>query len=357
MLKYSVRILTAMLFFSVAVFCGDTPKNIIFMVGDGMGINYVSASVLSMKEDQFTRFTTTGFSVTCSADALITDSAAGATAFAIGERTNNGMISMLPDKSTLKTVVESAEEKGMATGIISTSSITHATPACFYAHVESRKMEYEIAEFLVNSGVEVAIGGGTQFFLPAGKGGERTDDKNIVAEMKEKGYEYFDDVKELKEYSGDKNILSLLAPKGVEKALERNYTLGELTSVAINQLEKSDNGFFLMIEGSQIDWAGHANDQEYALGEVKDFNTAIKAVLDFAEKDGNTLVIVTADHETGGMSIVEGDIDGSNMEMTFGTGHHTPVLVPIFAYGPGSEKMTGIKKNNEIGQYLLSFYK
>ncbi|GJQ63501.1 MAG: hypothetical protein SCALA702_25540 [Melioribacteraceae bacterium] len=357
MLKYSVRVLTAMLLFSVAVFCGDTPKNIIFMVGDGMGVHYVSASVLTMEDDQFTRFTTSGLSVTCSADALITDSAAGATAFAIAKRTNNGMISMLPDKTILKTVLELAEEKGYLTGVISTSSITHATPACFYAHVESRKMEYEIAEFLVDSGVEVAIGGGTKFFLPEGKGGERNDAKNIVATMKEKGYEYFDNVKELKEYSGDKKILSLLASNGLEKAHDRDYTLGELSSKAINRLSNGENGFFLMIEGSQIDWAGHANDQEYAMGELEDFNTALKAVLDFAEKDGNTLVIVTADHETGGMSIVEGNLDGSGMEMAFGTGHHTPVLVPIFSYGPGSEKMTGIKQNTDIGEYLRSFYK
>jgi len=357
MFKFFSRVFIAMLFTGMALFCGSTPKNIILLIGDGMGVNYVTTSVLSLENDQFLRFTTSGFSVTCSADNLITDSAAGGTALSAGARTNNGVISQDPSLKNLKTVVEYAEEKGLSTGVISTSSITHATPASFYAHVESRKMENEIAEFLPESGVDVAIGAGNNFFLPAGKGGERTDGKNIVDVLTGKGYKYFNDIKALESYSGDDKIISLLAPKSLEVATKRDYTLGQLTKVGLDHLSKSENGFFLMVEGSQIDWGGHANDQGYATGELKDFNTAIKEALDFAEKDGNTLVIVTADHETGGMSIIEGNLDGTGIEMGWTTKHHTPGMVPIFSYGPGSEYLTGIKQNFQIGQYIISFYK
>lgn len=358
MSKFISRVFLAMLLTSVALFCGDKPKNIILLIGDGMGDDQVTTSVLTLENDQFTRFTTSGFSVTCSADNLITDSAAGGTAYAVGEKTNNGYIGFSTDEKPLKSVLEYAEEKGFSTGIVVTCGITHATPASFYAHVVSRKMENEIAEFLPESGIDVAIGAGQEFFLPKGEGnGEREDGKNVVKVLEDKGYNYISDVNELKNYDDDKPVVGLIEKSSFPHFADRDYNLGELTNVAIKKLSKNEDGFFLMVEGSQIDWGGHANDQEYVVGELKDFNTALKAALDFAEEDGNTLVVVTADHETGGMSIIEGDRDGSDIKMSFNTKHHTPQMVPVFAFGPGSEFLTGIKQNSDIGKYLIQFYK
>ncbi len=358
MLKRILLILTAALFSSAAVLCNgeNTPKNVIFLIGDGMGNAYVSASVHSDKNAQFRNFSTVGLVVTCSADKLITDSAASGTALSSGTRTYNGAIGVDMQKKNLKSVLEFAEENGYSTGLISTSSITHATPAAFYGHVTSRGEQDSIAVQMVASGVDVAIGAGRDFFLPKGNGGKREDGKNVVDELKKKGYEYFDTFEALKNYSGDAPLLGLLADKSIEKATARDYNLGQLTSIAIDKLSKKDKGFFLMIEGSQIDWAGHANMQDYAEGELKDFNTAIKAALDFAKKDGNTLVVVTADHETGGMAIYSGNKDGSDLEFKFASKGHTPEMVPVFSTGPGENNFRGIMENYQIGETLINFF-
>jgi alkaline phosphatase len=148
---------------------------------------------------------------------------------------------------------------------------------------------------------------------------------------------------------------ALIDSDGVAKASERNYTLGDLTKIAISNLSQNKNGFVLMIEGSQIDWAGHGNNSEYILSELKDFDTAINAALDFAEDNGNTLVVVTADHETGGLSINGGTKNGKNLELKYTTKGHTGNMVGVFAYGPGEEQFRGIYENYMIGRKLIHF--
>jgi alkaline phosphatase len=338
----------------INVYSQSPPKNIIIMIGDGMGVNYVTSSVLSLKNDPFRRFTTTGFSVTCSADNLITDSAAGGTAIATGQRTNNYFISIHPEtEAPLLTILEYAERINKSTGIVVTSSITHATPASFVAHVKHRNMEIEIAKYFTELDLEVVIGGGSKFFMPKSLGGDRTDEQNLITGLTGRGYSYYKNYDELKNNKPEGKFYALLEPNGLLKAEDRNYSLSDLVKIALGNLSKDEDGFILMIEGSQIDWAGHQNNQDYLLSEQKDFNGAINTVLDFAEQNGETIVIVTADHETGGMGIVDGNPDGCDLDVEFLNKHHTADMVGIFAKGPGEGEFSGVMDNYMIGRKLF----
>ena len=319
-----------------------------------MGVNYVSASVLSFKNDPFRRFTTSGFSVTCSADKLVTDSAAGATAIATGYRTNNLWISLDPKTAKpLFTIFEFAEKLNKSTGIVVTSSVTHATSAAFATHVKDRGMELEIAKQFTQLDIEVVIGGGTKFFTPKSLGGNRTDELTLISGLIEKGYKYYKNYEELKKNKPADKFYALFEPAGLPKAADRNYSLGDLVKIALDNLSKDKDGFVLMIEGSQIDWAGHQNNQDYLLSEMEDFNSAINIVLDFAEKNKETLVVVTADHETGGMNIVDGDANGCDLDLKFLNKDHTANMVGIFAKGPGEDEFSGVMDNFMIGRKLF----
>jgi alkaline phosphatase len=313
-----------------------------------MGTNYVSASVLSMDNDPFRKFPVAGFSVTCSKDKLITDSAAGATAFATGYRTNNHWLAVNPETGKpMTTLFEIAEKMGKSTGVVVTSTVTHATPAAFFSHITDRDKENEIAQQYSKTDVDVVIGGGFKFF------GKREDKINLVDTLKNHGYNFFSDFKDLSSDKSGKNLYALLSDDGLPHADKRNYSLSELTKIALENLKKNKKGFVLVVEGSQIDWAGHDKDQHYAMTELKDFNGAINTALEFAEKDGNTLVIVTADHETGGMSIVSGNRDGSDLKLGFIVGDHTAAMVGVFAKGPGQELFSGVYDNYMIGRKLI----
>ena len=338
----------------VIVYSNPSPKNIIILIGDGMGVSYVSSSVLSLKNDPFRRFTTIGFSVTCSADNLITESAAGATAIATGYRTNKLVMSMHPETGKpLLTILELAERLNKSTGVVVTSSVTHATPGAFVAHVKNRNMEVEIAKQFTDMDIEVVIGGGTKFFAPKSLGGDRTDELNLISGLIGKGYKYYKNYNELKKNKTPGKFYALLEANGLPKASDRDYSLSDLVKLAIENLNQDKNGFVLMIEGSQIDWAGHQNNQDYLLSEMSDFNGAINTVLDFAEQNGETLVIVTADHETGGMGIVDGDPDGCNLDLDFLNKDHTAAMVGIFAKGPGEEEFGKVMDNYMLGRKLF----
>ncbi len=302
----------------------------------------------------FRRFTTTGFSVTRSADNLITDSGAGATAIATGYSANDLAISVNPvTNKPLFTIFELAEKFKKSTGIVVTCSITHATPAAFVSHVKDRSEELEIAKQETDGKTDLFIGGGTKFFTPKSLGGERNDEINLISKIKDNGYTFYNTYNKLKDIAPKNKFYALFEPEGLPKAEERDYSLGDLTKIALDYLSKQNNGFVLMVEGSQIDWAGHANDENYLLSEMEDFNTAINAALDFAEKDGQTLVLVTADHETGGMNIVNGNLDGSKVDLTFSTKHHTADMVGIFTKGSGEKEFEGIMDNYMIGRKLF----
>lgn len=317
-----------------------------------MGVNYVAASFFDDVHNPYREFKSIGLANTASLDRLITDSGAGATVLATGYRTINRYISVDSSGNPLKTFLQIAKEKNKSTGIVVTSSVTHATPAAFYAHIDDRGRETDIAYQLSTANIDVIIGGGTQFFLPDVLGGSRKDDINVIEKMKTYGYKLFHSFDFDKVVQTEK-VLCLMEKNGLKPASERKHNLGDFTSAAIENLKSNPNGFVLMIEGSQIDWAGHDNKQDYLLSEMRDFNTAILAALNYAKEDNNTLVVITADHETGGMAIIGGNTDGSNLKLGFVSKSHTAGFVPVFSFGPSEELFTGILENYEIGRKLF----
>lgn len=329
---------------------GKKPKNIIILIGDGMGLNDVTAEYMLNKENAFRRFKSTGFSITCSADKLITDSAAGATALSTGCRTNNGFIGVDSLGGRLKTILEFAHEKGLSTGLVVTSTITNATPAGFSAHIKNRAEEIEIARQLSEGNIDVAIGGGLRSFVPD----SAKKNPDLIKRLKERGYKFFPTVKELTSYGGHGRYFALLEGDNLKPAKSRDYSLADLMGAAINNLRHNKKGFVLMVEGSQIDKGGHAKDQEKVLNEMGDFDKAVNLALDFAQKDGNTLVVVTADHETGGISLTGGEKNSSNLKLTFISGDHTANMVGVFSYGPGEENFRGINENFQVGRKLIN---
>jgi len=326
-------------------------KNIILMIGDGMGISQVYAAY-KVKNDNtaMARCKIIGLVNTSSADELITDSAAAGTAIATGKKTNNGHIGVLPSGEKLKTILEIAEKHGKASGLIATSAITHATPASFIAHHPSRH-EYEaLAMDFLQTEVDVFFGGGKAHF------GAREDGLNLLDSLQNKGYNLIYNYEEIDDARGSL-IAGLFGEKHLPKHLEgRGDYLDKASMKAIEVLDQNENGFFLMIESSQIDWGGHDNDQEYVVDETAEFDNLVGKVLDFAEKNGETLVIVTSDHETGGFTIVDGKLKGDSLVGHFSTEHHTPVFVPLFAYGPGAEEFGGLYENTAIFDKMVQAF-
>jgi alkaline phosphatase len=324
-----------------------TPKNIILLIGDGMGLSQITAGMYANGNKlNLERFPVTGLMKTHSSSHLITDSAAGATAFSCGCKTYNGAIGVTKSKKPCLTILEQAEKNGLATGLIATSSITHATPASFIAHVNSRAETEDIARFFLETELDLFIGGGMNAFNQ-----RKTDTRDLYKELVSKGYNLS---------SFQENKLSALTPSpkqpfgwfsafGEPDSVQagRDY-LPIAARMAPDFLKKrSEKGFFMMLEGSQIDWACHAKDAPRAVAEMLDFDAAVGEILKFAEADGNTLVIVTADHETGGMALEQGD-GFDVIDYDFTTGHHTASMVPVFAYGPGSEQFNGVMDNTDI---------
>ncbi len=323
------------------------PKNIILMIGDGMGIAQISASMyLNPKGLFLERFPVVGLQKTFSGDNVITDSAAGATAIACGVKTYNNAIGLDMDTLPVKSILELSNEKGLATGMITTSSIVHGTPGPFLAHVRHRQFKEQIALNYLNTDVDLLVGGGKQYFDR-----RKTDERNLYKELKEKGYyvsDYFKrDIFEMN-ISSKRKFIFFTADDDAPSAISGRKYLPFISPLGAKFLRKrSEKGFFLMIEGSQIDWGGHANDADMMVRELDDFNKTIGRILKFAEKDKETLVIVTADHECGGFAIN----NGSTVEEivpAFTSNGHTADLIPVFAYGPKSELFNGIYDNTDI---------
>lgn len=329
----------------------DRPiKNIIFLIGDGTGLAQITTGQYALVgPDGLLHLQTmpvTGFVKTHSSDNLITDSASGATAYSCGLKTYNGAIGVDPDQIPCKTILEMAEEKGLSTGLVSTSSITHATPASFAAHQPQRSMQMQIAEDFATSGVEVFLGGGVKWF----DGDLRSDSLDLLAQFEEAGYEILLNESDLQNSTANL-LLGLFAEDGMERK-EGEPSSALMTQKALDVLSQNEDGFFLMVEGSQIDWAGHGNNTEYLINEVRDFDEAVKAALDFAQKDGETLVVLTADHETGGMTLQSQKEDGDAIEIFWTSGYHTGTPVPLMAYGPYATEFMGWRDNTYVGKKL-----
>ncbi len=321
------------------------------MIGDGMGVAQIYAGITAHKDAlNIERFHSIGFHKNQSADNYVTDSGRGATAFAIGYKTYNGAIGVDGNKMSHPSILETAEKNGRASGLVVTCSVTHATPACFIAHQPSRQMVEDIAADFLKTDIDVFIGGGRKHFTT------RADGKNLIDALKAMNYQVANSMEEIEKISSGK-LAGFLADVEQPKISEgRGDQLLRSTKTALNILNQNKNGFFMMIEGSQIDWGGHANDTQYIINEMLDFDKVIGAVLDFAEKDGNTLVIITADHETGGFSLVGGDMSAGTVEGKFTTKDHTGVMIPVFAYGPAEETFSGIYQNNTIYDKMMSAF-
>lgn len=323
-------------------FKSTKPTNVILMIGDGMGTAQVYAGKTANKGNLFLdNFKHTGFSLTYSSEDYVTDSAAGGTAMACGIKTYNAAIGVDIHKKPVKTILEKAADKKIGTGLVSTSSITHATPASFIAHQPHRNMYEEIAADFLKSDIDLFIGGGFDHFT------KRKDGKNLVVELEQKAYTVLQDIHHIKQFKKGK-LAGFTASEHNGRVGVRKDMLQIASQTALNVLSQNKKGFFLMIEGSQIDWGGHDNDLTYIVEEMLDFDKAIGVVLEFAAKNQNTLVIVTADHETGGLTLNKGDLEQGTIAAKFTTGKHTGVMVPIFAFGPGADQFTGIMENTDI---------
>lgn len=326
--------------------------NVILLIGDGMGISQLSAAFYyGETESNFARFRELGLINTSSSSDKITDSGAGGTALSCGVKTYNGSIGVNVDSLPTPNIVEKLSEKNYNTGVISTSSITHATPACFYAHVVNRGMQDNIAVQLVNSDIDFFAGGGSSFFS------NRKDSIDLIKKLSDNDFIINAKVSSGQFSSKDKYGF-LLAEEGMPTMLEnRGEFLPEYTGYALDYLSHLGESFFIMVEGSQIDWAGHSNNAEYLIAEMLDFDSTVGVALDFAETDKHTLVIVLADHETGGFTLASNDGDYSEIKPSFATYGHSTTLIPVLAYGPGAENFKGIYQNNEIFNKILDLAK
>ena len=328
------------------------------MIGDGMGLAHITAARLHARgaggELAIDRLPVTGHARTHSATEVITDSAAAATALATGIRTRNRRLAVAPDGRHALTILEAAHDRGLATGLVATSTITHATPAAFAVHVNDRGDEMAIAAQMIEAGVDVLLGGGRSMFLPREHaGGRRDDGRNLLDEARTRGYAVVDSATGLSASTADRVIGLFRDGPMPDSATEP--TLATLTASAINRLSRDPDGFLLMVEGSQIDWASHENDGGRMLAEMARFDEAIAAALEFAGHDGRTLLVVTGDHETGGVAIRGGDMVGGNVDLAWSADTHTGVDVPVYAFGPRAIEFTGTYDNTRIPQLFAGY--
>ncbi|MFW9847692.1 MAG: alkaline phosphatase [Candidatus Thorarchaeota archaeon] len=351
------------------------PYNVILMIGDGMGpsqielgrlVEYGPSGNLTMQDAPLTISVTT-----FSADNSITDSAAAATAIATGWKTNNGMVSVLPNGTILDTILENAQLHGKATGLVVTSEIQHATPACFATHVSSRSNYVEITRQLVEEAeVDVLLGGGLNYFSPAQL--QYMENQNYTIVQNRTGL--------LDVQNG--TVLGLFAGSHMDYEEVRNYSqtpsLAEMTNKTLSILSNDPDGFFLMVEGSRIDHAAHANDPIGVALEMVAFDNAVEVALEYVQSHEHTILIVTADHETGGLAVISHNLsdelptDGmseeekrslriertQNVSVTWSTGYHTSTNVSLFCFGPLFSGLSNgsIIDNTDIFNEISQYY-
>ncbi|AET63535.1 alkaline phosphatase [Methanothrix harundinacea] len=384
---------------------GAEPKearSVIFLIGDGMGFAQMTAARWAKADENLSNYTDAelfmdgmeyaGYSSTSSADSFVTDSAAAGTTLATGHKTKLGIIGQdetsifgVQDGENLTTILELAEAEGKATGVVTNMRITHATPASFYAHVNDRDKENRIAEQFLASGVDVALGGGLCYFVginetdPLGGASSRDDDQDLLAQAQDLGYVFVYNRTELLKIDPEETekLLGLFGSSHLVFELrrrnetDREPSLSEMTEKAIEILSHDEDGFFLMVEGGTIDHACHIRSYENTAAETLAFDEAVKAALDYGERSGDTLVVVTSDHEAGGLVLGAVDFDdysagvpvfasglafipgeGYNLTPT-GMSTHTAVDVPLMASGPGAERFSRGRIDNTEIFYLM----
>jgi alkaline phosphatase len=326
---------------SVIGFSQQNSPNIILMIGDGMGLTQISSGMYANgNQTALEECSFIGLSKTASANNLVTDSAASGTAMACGVKTYNGVLGIDPKNRPHKSILEFCEEKGYTTALLATSSIVHATPAAFYSKVVSRREYEKIAFQLSQHEVDYFIGGGKKFFI------DRKDKRNLINEMTD--YTFVESLEEYEASSAEKIGFLTYDEEPPSLIMGRVPSLNELTVLTLEKLKAAEKPFFMMVEGSQIDWGGHDNDLDYVVTEYKEFDTTIRKVLEFAKEDGNTLVIITADHETGGLALTNGNVKKGIVTGKFNTKGHSATMVPVFSFGKHASLFSGIYENTEI---------
>lgn len=328
-------------------------KNVILMIADGMGISHFSSAWIANRGSMFMdNVMYTGLVRTYAYNKLITDSGAAATAMATGEKANYHAIAVDPNTNVpLTSLTDLANTKGLSTGILVTCGLTDATPATFCANNTDRENLEDIAVDFTTCNVNFIFGGGRDDFH-----NRKSDNRDLLVEMEAQGYQICSTIEETLNANGDK-ILAIVEEGQLAAAQERGDIFQRATRKALETLDKNKKGFFAMIEGSRIDDYGHFNELPKLIAEIGDFDRTVGQVLEWAEKDGRTLVIILSDHETGGLSITGGSIEDGQVEGKFANTGHTGILIPVYAYGPQSNQFTGIMENTEVFEKIKELLK
>lgn len=327
---------------------GTKVKNVILMIGDGMSLMHVySAWTANRGKLYLENCEVTGLSKTYCANKLVTDSGAGGTAMAIGQKTNYHSVGVDVNGNPQPSLIKLAKQKGMSAGVAVTCRLWDATPADFCCHNTDRDNEDENIADYVNCEADYVVGGGAKKFE------NRKDGRNIFKELEQKGYQVARSWEECKNLKSGK-IFAVTDSVDTPLPAERGDRLAQSSLKGIELLNQNPNGFFMMIEGSQLDDYGHFNDLDLLMQETHDFDRTVGKILEWAAKDGETLVVVTADHETGGLTLIDGDKDKGEIKCKFSTTGHSGVMVPVYAFGPGAELFTGIYENTDIFHKIKS---
>mgnify|MGYP003291727599 CR=1 FL=1 len=339
-MKKTFFLLLALLLFNIG-FSQPRPKNVILLIGDGMGIAQTYAAYLA-NDKQLTMYTMpyVGLSITYCANKEVTDSGAGGTAIAIGEKALYGSIGLDSNSQPRASLLKIAKNSFKSTAIITSCDVTHATPASFVANVKDRNQQDEIALSFIKENIDIVIGGGRDRFDCT----KRKDKLNLLDSLIAKKYEIYNTTEQIKNTKSDR-FYALLSEGHLSEAKNRGDVLPESLEKTLNILSKNENGFFIMLEGSKIDMEAHLHKYENMIEEVKDFDKCVEIALEFAKKNGETLVVVTADHETGGLTL---PADNNLTKDEWTSWHHTAIPVPIFSYGVGAENFTGVMQNTDI---------
>lgn len=330
---------------------GKKVKNVILMIGDGMSLMHVYSAWTANRGKLFLdNCQTVGLSKTYCANKLVTDSGAGGTAIATGQKTNYHAVGVDTQGNPLTSLVGYAQAKGMSAGVAVTCRLWDATPADFCCHNADRDAEEAIVADYVNCGADYVFGGGAELFE------HREDGRNIFEELRGKGYQTPRSWEELSRIECGK-VFAVTHDRDTPVPAERGDLLARASLKGIDLLDDNKKGFFLMVEGSQLDDYGHFNDLDLLMQETHDFDRTIGAMFQWAAKDGETLVVVTADHETGGLTLVDGDLKEGKIVCKFSTGGHSGVMVPVYAFGPGAQEFTGIYENTDICEKIKKLLK
>lgn len=326
-------------------------RNVILMIGDGMGLEQVSCAwVVNHGKLNFDNMSVLGLSRTWSASDLITDSGAGGTALAAGVKTANDHVGSDPDGGPLYSFLVDAGKAGMKTGVVTTCHLADATPADFCSHNVYRYNFDDIIADYLDCGVDYIAGGGRDYFTT-----KREDSRNIEDEMAAKGYHVVHDEAGLK--GASLPVLGLMSGDNLPVAMERGDLFRHMVSEGLAKISADGNRFAMMIEGSCIDDWLHGNDIGKAMEELLDFDRTLGDVLEWAAADGHTLVVVTADHATGCLTLRDGSLEEGRIGVSFASESHNGIAVPYYVWGPGRDRFGGIMENNELGKLIASFIK